>query len=323
MASTNAPPAPRIAARSGSSARAQSRDERRIASGAPPGLRPWLAIGLLVVGLGLAVVASLGPLVSGVVDYRVTETLRNQTIGLDLVSLVVVAPLSLLAAVLAFRGRPAGAALALGVGAYTSYMSVQYILGPDYVRLPGNNERLFPLFLVLFAGGWLVALAGWRATDAEDTPMARGRERRLGRVVLPVLAFLAFVRYLPALTDWMSATPEDTGYLAGPTFAWAIAMLDLGVFLPVTILTCVGLARGQLWARKALFLVTGWFGLVGLAVAAMAITMYRNDDPNASGFDAVFMTVLGGAFAALAVWVLRPLFRGQRSIGQRVEARAG
>jgi hypothetical protein len=29
----------------------------------------------------------LGPLVTGVVEYRVTETLRNQTIGLDAVSL--------------------------------------------------------------------------------------------------------------------------------------------------------------------------------------------------------------------------------------------
>jgi hypothetical protein len=129
------------------------------------------------------------------------------------------------------------------------------------------------------------------------------------------VAFLAFFRYLPALADWMSAAPEDEGYLAGPSFAWAIAMLDLGVFLPVTVLTCIGLVRGRVWARKALLLVVGWFGLVGLAVAAMAITMYVNDDPNASAANAVFMTALGGAFAALAVWIFRPLFR-KRPVGR-------
>jgi hypothetical protein len=278
------------------------------ASAAAARSQGWLAVGLLVIASGLATVALLGPLASGVIDYRVTETLRNQTIGLDLVSLLAVAPLCVLAALLARRDHPAGPPLALGIGAYTSYMFVQYILGPDYADLPGNNERLFPLFLLLFAAGWIVALAAWHASEAEPVAPSARRERLIGRVVLPVLAFLAFFRYLPALADWMSATREDEGYLAGPSFAWAIAMLDLGVFLPATVATCVGLVRGRSWARKALHLVVGWFGLVGLAVAAMALATYVNDDPNASGGNAVFMTALGLAFAALAFWVFRPLF---------------
>jgi hypothetical protein len=243
------------------------------------------------------------------VDYRVTETLRNQTIGLDLVSLLVGAPLCVLAAALVLRGSVAGPALALGIGVYTSYMFVQYILGPDYANLPGNNERIFPLCLLLFSAGWIVAFAAWHALDVGPVPTSRRRERLIGRVVLPVLAFLAFFRYLPALADWMSATPEDEAYLAGPSFSWAIAMLDLGVFLPATVVTCVGLVRGRPWARQAMYLLVGWFGLVGAAVAAMAITMYVNDDPNASAGNAVFMTALGIAFAALALWVYAPLFR--------------
>jgi hypothetical protein len=101
---------------------------------------------------------------------------------------------------------------------------------------------------------------------------------------------------------------QDAGYLAGATFSWAIAMLDLGVFLPATVATCVGLVHGSAWAHKALYLVAGWFGLVAPAVAAMAIAMYVNDDPNASAGNAVFMTLLGLAFAALALTLYRPLF---------------
>ena len=126
-----------------------------------------LAVGLVAIAAGLAAVALLGPLAFGVVDYRVTETLRNQTIGLDAVSLFVVAPLGLLAALLVLRRRIAGPALALGSGAYTSYMFVQYILGPEYERLPGNNERLFPLYLALFALGWVVAL--WPGTHSRSS----------------------------------------------------------------------------------------------------------------------------------------------------------
>jgi hypothetical protein len=161
-----------------------------------------LAAGLVAIGIGLVTVALLGPFGTGVINYHVTETLRNQTVGLDVVSLLVVAPLSLLAALLVARRRLGGAALALGIGAYTSYMLVQYILGPEYERLPGNNERLFPLYLTLFALGWIVALVAWNALDVERLPQRRRRDRGVGRVVLPLLALLAFGRYLPALADW-------------------------------------------------------------------------------------------------------------------------
>jgi hypothetical protein len=268
-----------------------------------------LALGLVAIGVGLTILALLGPFATGVIDYHVTETLRNQTTGLDAVSLLVVAPLSAVAALLALRGHIAGAALGLGIGAYTAYMLVQYVLGPEYERLPGNNELLFPLYLLLFALGWLVAIAAWNSFDSVRLPASRRRDLLIGRVVLPLLAFFAFFRYIPALADWMSSSPEDPGYLAGPTFSWAIALLDLGVFLPATVAACVGLGRGAPWAHKALYTVVGWFGLVGPAVAAMAITMYARDDPNASGANVIFMTALGLVFAALAIFFYRALFR--------------
>lgn len=104
---------------------------------------------------------------------------------------------------------------------------------------------------------------------------------------------------------------DRQGYLAGPSFSWAIALLDLGVFLPATIATCVGLERGAAWAAKSLCAVIGWFGLVGPAVAAMAITMQIEDDPAASPATTAVMTVLGLAFAAMAVALYQPLFKGR------------
>lgn len=291
-------------------AQAQPMDEWRTPDVVQTGAlaRISLAAMLAAIGLGLGAVALAGPLVLGLIDYRVTETLRNQTIGLDAVSLFCVAPLAACAAALVLRRHNAGPALALGIGAYTSYMTVQYVLGPEYERLPGNNELLFPLHLLLFALGWIVVLEAWQAIAVEAMPRSSRRDRLVALIFLPVLAFLAFVRYLPALADWMSTEPKDAGYLAGPTFSWTIVLLDLGVFLPATVAACVGISRGAKWAPKALYLVAGWFGLVGVAVAAMAIAMRVNDDPNASAGNTVFMTVLGLAFVALAVALLAPLF---------------
>jgi hypothetical protein len=253
---------------------------------------------------------------TGVIDYHVTETLRNQTIGLDAVSLIVVAPLALFAAWLVFRDHVAGFALALGIGAYSSYMLLQYIVGPDYAHLPGNNERLFPAYLLLFVLGWAVVLGAWSTVADDRLALPRTGARLLGRWVLPVLVLVLLVRYVESLSDWMSGSPADGGYLAGPNFAWAIAMLDLGIFLPATVIACAGVVRGRRWAMRALYLVLGWFGLVGPAVAAMALTMYVNDDPNASGGNVVFMCVLGIIFAGLAVWAYVPLF-GARAEGPR------
>lgn len=120
----------------------------------------------------------------GVVDYHVTETLRNQLTGLDAVSVLVVAPLAIVTALLVWRDHVAGPPLALGIGAYASYMFVQYILGPEYERLPGDNELLFPLYLFLFALGWIVGLvcgapaAGPAPDDADGRDVAEaGRSR--------------------------------------------------------------------------------------------------------------------------------------------------
>ena len=88
-----------------------------------------------------------------------------------------------------------GPALALGIGAYTSYMFVQYILGPDYANLPGNNERIFPLWLALFGEGWMVGLAAWSALGVGGLPASPRRDRILARVVLPIVGLLAFSRY--------------------------------------------------------------------------------------------------------------------------------
>jgi hypothetical protein len=294
-----------------------SQDARRAATEADRHAR-WLAGGLVAIAAGLATVALLGPLVSGLIEYRVTETLRNQTIGLDFVSLVVIAPLTALAAFLVLRRSVAGFALALGIGAYSAYMFVQYVLGPDYAHLPGNNERLFPLALGLFAAGWAVALAAWSAVDVDQLPLSPRRAWWLTRVLLPVLGLAAFARYVPTLMDWMSSDPSDKVYLAGRNFGWAIALLDLGVFLPLTVCACVGVVRGRRWGKKALYAVVSWFGLVGPAVAAMAITMYVKDDPNGSAGNAAFMSVLGLTFLVLALFVYWPLAsgrRGRRSAG--------
>ena len=52
------------------------------------------------------------------------------------------------------RARPArtpgGPFLTMGVSVYVLYTYAQVIIGQEYLRLPGNVERFFPLLLAVF-----------------------------------------------------------------------------------------------------------------------------------------------------------------------------
>src|SRR4051794_26425784 len=219
----------------------------------------WLGVCLLGVAASLTAVSVLGPLVAGVIHWRIGPTILSQLYGLDTVSLAVVAPLAAVAGALSLRGKPLGALLGVGPAAYAVYMVPQYLLGPDYAHVAGDNERWFPLLLMVFVLGVVAAGLAW----TERLMPALGGSARIeflaGRRLLPAAATVVFIRYVPTLADWMSATPTAKDYIAGPSFSWTIALLDLGLALPATVAVCIGYRSGVPWARRGLYALTSWF----------------------------------------------------------------
>ena len=269
----------------------------------PNRLLSFLCIALAAV---LALNSLLGPLATGVIEYRYTETFRNQAIGLDAFSLVFAVPILLAAALLAMRGRPVAQFLALGPAAMTAYMMPQYVLGAHYLEISGNNEDFFPLHLGMFVLSLAVAVVAWLETDRQAVPpSSRRRQFWTGLLMLAVAAFL-LMRYLPSLVDIWRNHPGSE-YLDDPVAFWLIAFMDLGIIAPAAVTCGVALLRGVRASEKLMYAVVGWFALVGPAVAAMGFAMWINDDPHASLGSAVVFTIYGGVFAALAAFLFRPL----------------
>src|SRR4051812_26872611 len=195
----------------------------------------WLGVCLLALAASLAALSVLGLLITGAIHWRIRPTILSQLYGLDTVSLAVAAPLAAVAGALSLRGRPLGALLGVGPAAYAVYMVPQYVLGPDYADVAGDSERWFPLLLILFVLGVVAAVLAWSQLRLWE-PRGSGRvESLVGRRLLPAAAIVVFIRYIPTLADWMSATPTAKDYIAGPSFSWTIALLDLGLALPATI----------------------------------------------------------------------------------------
>jgi hypothetical protein len=266
----------------------------------------WLAVGLILLGLGAATVALLGPLVADVIRYHVSEGAMNQIVGGDVAGLVLVAPVSLLAGTLVWRGHRAGPILALGPAVYALYMYFQLSLGGDVLAYPGNSERFFPLFLGLFVLAGAILVRAWSAIDFEVLPMPRRRvSRGLGVFLLVVAAFLTVGLHLPGLVDAWADRPTSTEYLADPVVFWLVKFMDLGVVVPLLVAAGLGLLRARGWATRIAYGAVGWTALLGSSVAGMAIVMQATGDPAGTTAN----TIAFSSFAAIALWMAWTLYR--------------
>ena len=75
-----------------------------------------LAIALVALALGVAANSILGPVGLGLMRYRTSATTLNQLLGSDAAALFVVVPITVAAAVLAFRRHPVAPLVAVGIG---------------------------------------------------------------------------------------------------------------------------------------------------------------------------------------------------------------
>jgi hypothetical protein len=274
----------------------------------------WLGIALIALGMGLIANSLLGPLVADAIHYPLSESLLNQTIGLEAVSLFLVAPFCILAGVLTIQGHVPAPLLGFGPAAYGGYMFMQYIVGPEYRYYPG----VLPLHLGLFILSAGVSVAAWAAVDRRSLPRITPRsERRYGVLLLVLVAFIV-ARYLPTLFAALRGDPLTAEFRDDVSMYWSIFLLDLGIVVPATIAAAVALIRGAGWGRKALYAVFAWFAFVPPSVAAMSIVMVVRDDPNAAVEEAIVLTIAAAVFLALAVRLYRPLVGRRRDEVQAI-----
>jgi hypothetical protein len=281
--------------------------------GAPTGMPRSFGMLLLALAAALLANSAIGPLGADLVDYPLSGTLRNQLIGLEIVTVALVVPWCALAGERALKGKPDAAVLAFGPSAYTLYMFVQYVLGPEYGEY--HVVVFFHLAVVTLSGG--LTLWAWTLSGEAASLVRSRRAEHAYAVALVGLALFVVLRYASAITGSFgtAAIPEE--FAAARTFYWSIFLLDLGVVVPSTVVGAVSLLRGRGLGRRALFAAAAWFALVPPSVAAMAVTMLVNDDPNASVATVGLLMVASVVFAAFAVVVYRPLLSSETRRAQR------
>ena len=270
-----------------------------------------LGFGLIALGAVIAAIAVLGPFITGVIRYHTSSTTLNQVIGGDAAALLLIAPACLAVGVLALRGHPAVAPLALAPAGFAVYTYAQLIVGEEYLRLPGNNERYFPLLYSAFLLGGAITVTAWHSIEPAALPAPSRRLRRTAMVALFAVVLFLTAQHLPTLADALRDTPTRTEYLSSPTAFWLVKLMDVGILVPAALTTGIGLLRRTAWARTPMYAIIGAYALIGASVTGMAVTMNLNHDPDASPTLAVGFAALTLAFTALASALYRPLFRAR------------
>lgn len=267
-----------------------------------------LGIVLIALGAGIAASALLGPLVLDVLRYRTSTTTLNQLLGSDAAGLFVVAPLAVVAGVLALRRHPVAPLLALGPALFAVYTFAQVVIGQEYLRLPGNVERFFPLLLAVFVLAEVAVVLAWGAVPAGLPAPSHRWERTAAATLILVAVFLALGQHLPSMLAAWQRPLTLTEYASSPTPFWMVKLMDLGIVTPAALATGIGLLRGAAWARRAMYAMLTGYTCLALSVASMAWVMLARHDPDASLAIGAGFTAFGAAFVVLTAALYRPLF---------------
>ena len=249
-----------------------------------------------------------GPLGTDLIDYRISQSMLNQLVGLEVVTVALVVPALVVAALLALREHPAAPLIAFGPSAYAAYMFVQYVLGPEY----DHYSLTVVLHLAITSLAGVCTLWSWSLAASRPVPALSPAGRRGRVLLLSGLALFVLARYLPALAGAFGGASLTAEFEDARTFYWSILLLDLGVVVPGTVLAAWSLGRRRPAGDRALYAVVGWFSLVPPSVAAMALVMLVEDDPHASAGTFTLLAAGSVVFVAAAAWIFAPLLRPGR-----------
>jgi hypothetical protein len=276
--------------------------------------------GLLALGAGMAASALLGPLVLGVIVFRVSDNMENQLVGGEIVSLFVAAPVAVLAGAPWLNGGRLAPVLAMGPALYAVYIYTQYILAPEYDRYEGNNEYFFPFYLALIILGGAVAVRAWAALSDVRLPFPSDSLRRTLAGLLIVLSVVIALAWAASIAEVLSGGVSQE-YQEHPTLFWLVRLMDLAFVIPVTFVTGVGLLRRTPWAVRLGYALVGFQTLLVGAIAGIAVVMALRDDPSADPVLLVMTVGITLALAAVYILLVKGLAQTTHRSGGAVTAR--
>jgi hypothetical protein len=259
-------------------------------------------IGIIAIACAatLVVIALLGPLGLGVIVYRTSQSAVYQTMGQDLVGMLLIAPLLLVGGLLHIARRDGAKYFLILTPITLIYTGLSYGIGQEWSNTAymGNVEDFFGLFLMLIIGGLILGASSLSSFSEKDAPTFSTRGLYIYAGLMSIFLLVFAVMWSSDILQVLATGNDSSGsYVLTPTLFWVIRYLDLGVTIPLGYLALYLLVTRPARAYSVVLLFFGFFITLGTAVNAMAIVQVLSGDPAVAGTAAAGLVV----FPVLAI----------------------
>ena len=287
-------------------------------------LIPWYVIGVtaIICAATLILIAFLGPIGQGIIQYRTSQSGIWQISGQDLANLVLIAPILLIGGILCLARRTGSKYLLILTPITLMYTGLSVGIGQEWSNSAynGNVESYWWLFGILVTGGLILLLGSLSMFTEADAPDFKPGGLRI-YVGLMTVFFLLFAVMWISQIQQVTSTGDlpDGSYKAAPTAFWTIRYLDLGISIPLGFLSLFLMLSKPKKAYSILLLFFGFFITIGTAVDMMAIVQVLNGDMEAAKGGLFIFPILtafsyGGLFYLVKDKIRRNV--GKRSVNQ-------
>ena len=286
-------------------------------------LIPWYIIGItaIICAATLVLIAFLGPVCQGIIQYRTSQSGIWQISGQDLANLVLIAPLLLTGGILCLTRRGGSKYLLILTPITLMYTGLSVGIGQEWSNLAysGNVEDYWWLFGILIIGGLILLLGSLSMFTEADAPDFKPGGLRI-YVGLMTIFFLLFAVMWISQIQQVTNTGDlpDGSYKAAPTAFWTIRYLDLGISIPLGFLALFLMLSKPKKAYSILLLFFGFFITTGTAVDMMALVQVLNGDTEATkGGLFIFPILTVFSYGGLFYLIKDKIRRGARSSENR------
>jgi hypothetical protein len=259
------------------------------------------AIGLVAIACGIILVsiAILGPLGTEMMVHRSSQSAVYQTMGQDLVGMLLMAPLLFAGGILHIAKRDVSKYFLILTPITLLYTGLSYGIGQEWSNTlyPGNIENYFGLFLMLIIGGLILGASSLSQFTEKDAPEFNTKGLYIYVGLMSVFLLFFAMMWSSDVFEVIATGNNSSGsYAETPTVFWVIRYLDLGITIPLGYMALYLLITRPKQAYSIILLFFGFFITMGTAVNAMALVQVLSGDPQVAGAAAsgiVIFPILG------------------------------
>ncbi len=257
-----------------------------------------------LLGALLVIAAALGPLMSGIVRFHLSEDALIQYVGGEIVTLVLAVVL-LVAVPAWWTGAPWAAAVSAGGCAYVVYTMATVVAGQDYDRYPGNAEKAFLLYAAITATAVVLLVLAARLLVESGGRGAVPRQATAW-LLLGLGIVFALIWIGQAVGHYRQGPSQE--YESATALFWLVKYLDLGVVIPLLVMIGIGQRVGSSVVDAAAVAALGFMAWMLAALVAMAVEMVRRGAPGGSWvLVGAFLVLLAPTALVLSRWLMELL----------------